>query len=242
MGNCVSGTGRTHPQLKMVHHSRRAHQHIAIVSRRSIRFTDATILLQSPRDRHINHRRLYAYHSLSGTYPRYKQQKYNLLREESEGYSKLITELASGTADEDDDKATEEKASTVLTHVQSLIGMPSSTIMVHVAYMGQGKALLEKYGTSNITVIFSLHRLFRSGSQQSFGHRSGCVFCKHCVALPLLHTLLADVSMESESAGTRNSRSRQDLRANPGLQISDSSGMAYHYGTCPWRLGCTLFA
>ncbi|KAK3812693.1 MAG: transcription factor/nuclear export subunit protein 2-domain-containing protein, partial [Linnemannia elongata] len=52
----------------------------------------------------------------------YKQQKYNLLREESEGYSKLITELASGTADEDDDKATEEKASTVLTHVQSLIG------------------------------------------------------------------------------------------------------------------------
>jgi hypothetical protein len=59
---------------------------------------------------------------MSGTYPRYKQQKYNLLREESEGYSKLITELASGTADEDDDKATEEKASTVLTHVQSLIG------------------------------------------------------------------------------------------------------------------------
>ncbi|KAG9071266.1 THO complex subunit 2 [Linnemannia hyalina] len=52
----------------------------------------------------------------------YKQQKYNLLREESEGYSKLITELASGTADEDNDKATEDKASTVLTHVQSLIG------------------------------------------------------------------------------------------------------------------------
>ncbi|KAK3816703.1 MAG: transcription factor/nuclear export subunit protein 2-domain-containing protein [Linnemannia gamsii] len=52
----------------------------------------------------------------------YKQQKYNLLREESEGYSKLITELASGTADEDDDNTTKNKASTVLTHVQSLIG------------------------------------------------------------------------------------------------------------------------
>ncbi|KAF9123599.1 THO complex subunit 2 [Mortierella sp. 14UC] len=52
----------------------------------------------------------------------YKQQKYNLLREESEGYSKLITELASGTADEDDDTITMDKAKTVLTHVQSLIG------------------------------------------------------------------------------------------------------------------------
>ncbi|KAF8936987.1 THO complex subunit 2 [Haplosporangium gracile] len=52
----------------------------------------------------------------------YKQQKYNLLREESEGYSKLITELASETADEEDDKATESKAGTVFTHVQSLIG------------------------------------------------------------------------------------------------------------------------
>ena len=58
---------------------------------------------------------------------RYKQQKYNLLREESEGYSKLITELASGTADEDDDAATEAKAVLVLTHVQSLIGKPFST-------------------------------------------------------------------------------------------------------------------
>ncbi|KAF9903789.1 THO complex subunit 2 [Linnemannia zychae] len=52
----------------------------------------------------------------------YKQQKYNLLREESEGYSKLITELASGTADEDDDTTTMDKAKAVLTHVQSLIG------------------------------------------------------------------------------------------------------------------------
>ncbi|KAG0017608.1 THO complex subunit 2 [Entomortierella chlamydospora] len=52
----------------------------------------------------------------------YKQHKYNLLQEESEGYSKLITELASGTADCDDDMQIVSRASTVLDNVISLIG------------------------------------------------------------------------------------------------------------------------
>ncbi|KAG0265306.1 THO complex subunit 2 [Mortierella polycephala] len=52
----------------------------------------------------------------------YKQQKYNLLREESEGYSKLITELSSGTADDENDAETTLKADVVLMNVKSLIG------------------------------------------------------------------------------------------------------------------------
>jgi THO complex subunit 2 len=41
----------------------------------------------------------------------YKQQKFNLLREETEGYSKLITELGQNNLD-----------SKVLENIQSLIG------------------------------------------------------------------------------------------------------------------------
>lgn len=36
MGDCFSGTGRTHLQLKTVHHSRCLHQHSTIVSRPSV--------------------------------------------------------------------------------------------------------------------------------------------------------------------------------------------------------------
>ncbi|KAF9978216.1 THO complex subunit 2, partial [Mortierella antarctica] len=52
----------------------------------------------------------------------YKQQKYNLLREESEGYSKLITELSTGTADSDDVMEISSKVDAVLTNIISLIG------------------------------------------------------------------------------------------------------------------------
>ncbi|KAG0207939.1 THO complex subunit 2, partial [Mortierella sp. GBA43] len=51
----------------------------------------------------------------------YKQHKFNLLREESEGYSKLITLLSSGTADDQDDATTAYKAKTVLDEVMALI-------------------------------------------------------------------------------------------------------------------------
>jgi len=61
---------------------------------------------------------------------RYKQQKYNLLWEESEGYSKLITELSTDTADTDIATETSQKAIMVLRNVQSLIGkLPSSRLV-----------------------------------------------------------------------------------------------------------------
>lgn len=94
--------------------------------------------------------------SLLGTYLRYKQQKYNLLREESEGYSKLITELASGTADEDDDKATEEKASTALTHVQSLIGKLFLNYIYIDVYMEHGK-MFQGYHRPTNSLLYSLN-------------------------------------------------------------------------------------
>jgi hypothetical protein len=105
-----------------------------------------------------------------------------------------------------------------------------------------GRRYVYSTGQLIFAVVFYLPRLFRSGPQQSFGYRSGCVFCKRGDALPLLHTLLAHVSVESESTGARNSWSRQDLRTNPGIQISDSPGMASNYNTCPWALGCMSFA
>ncbi|KAF9905378.1 THO complex subunit 2 [Lobosporangium transversale] len=52
----------------------------------------------------------------------YKQHKFNLLREESEGYSKLITELASGTADNDNVGKVASKAQSVFANVLILIG------------------------------------------------------------------------------------------------------------------------
>lgn len=66
MGDCVSGTGRTHPQLKMVHRPRRAHQHIPIVSRRSNPVHHRPTIFAPVDGRQINQQHLHAYDLLVG--------------------------------------------------------------------------------------------------------------------------------------------------------------------------------
>lgn len=53
----------------------------------------------------------------------YKQQKFNLLREESEGYSKLITELSQ-------EPNASLTAADILTNVKALIGKTTPQVMV----------------------------------------------------------------------------------------------------------------
>lgn len=54
----------------------------------------------------------------------YKQRKFNLFREESEGYSKLIVELNQEISED-----TEWK--TILEIIQSLIGMKNNTVALY---------------------------------------------------------------------------------------------------------------
>ena len=54
----------------------------------------------------------------------YKQQKFNLLREESEGYAKLVTELNQDVSHE-----------VVLQNIKSLIGLSVSLFAFTVSYI-----------------------------------------------------------------------------------------------------------
>lgn len=79
-----------------------------------------------------------------GPPPSYKQQKFNLFREENEGYSKLIAELGY-------EGRLEREAPVVLEHVKSLIGENCSDHVTVMRYRQAG------YYRQPVVSVYTLH-------------------------------------------------------------------------------------
>jgi len=98
----------------------------------------------------------------------YKQQRFNLMREENEGYSKLITELSGWTSS----KSPIESIDAILQNIQSLIGYfeldPIKVLDVvltffetHISQHAQYVALIRLYNPTSLMLANVLGFRFR---------------------------------------------------------------------------------